>query len=339
MTDLIRFNDLARIHEPLRADIERAISRTLNSGQFLRGPEVEAFESEWAAYCGQRFAVACNSGTDALTLASAALGLETASIQANTLPLTGIGLANAGIRVSVREVSSDGRCIEQRSDSVPVLLFGRLPSPAELDAPLFDAAHAHGWQPPPGATAAWSFYPTKTLGALGDGGIATTNDPDLAAHMRSLRGSDDQLHDRRQITSRMDAIQAAILRVKLNHLDDWLADRRRVADRYNSNLVGLGIGLEGPTLNHLHVVRVPNRDGLLHELKVNGIEGKIHWSQSLDTLGGPWAAEDQDYTNAQAWAAEVLSLPCYPFLTEGEIDRVSQVVSDHMLSHHSSTNG
>ena len=104
--------------------------------------------------------------------------------------------------------------------------------PPSSTCKLFDAAHAHGWRPPVDATACWSFYPTKTLGAYGDGGAVTTNDMEFAATMRKLSGRDDQFHDARQITSRMDEIQAAILRVRLRHLDDWLSERHRLANLY-----------------------------------------------------------------------------------------------------------
>ena len=211
----------------IRAEIDAAIAAVNDSAVFLRGLQTTAFEEEWAAYCGQKYCVTCNSGTDALTLAAAGLEMKRAKVQANTLSLTAIGLERGGAKVIVQDVDSSGRCRMPDNQTVPVLLYGRVPSKAETSSILFDAAHAHGWKPPPHATACWSFYPTKSLGALGDGGAVTTNDSQLAREMRALSGRDDQFHGERQITSRMDEIQAAILRVKLRHLDDWIAQGGR----------------------------------------------------------------------------------------------------------------
>jgi dTDP-4-amino-4,6-dideoxygalactose transaminase len=209
---------------------------------------------------------------------------------------------------------------------VSVLLFGRIPVERELGAALFDAAHAHGWRPPTTSVAAWSFYPTKTLGSLGDGGAVTTNDASLAARMRALRGSDDRLRDERQITSRMDEVQAAFLRIKLRHLDTWLADRARIAHRYDQAFGPLGITIPGDSLNHLYAIRVDDRASLEACLQAKGIESKVHWPRSLDTLPGPWTAQVGDFSRARAWAATVLSLPCYPLLEESEIDRVIDAI-------------
>src|SRR6187551_2252764 len=135
-------------------------------------------------------------------------GLATAEVQANTLPLTAVGLKRAGCSIDVQEINADGRLDEITPYSVPVLLYGRAPSPIERNAQLFDAAHAHGWKPPSDAIACWSFYPTKSLGALGDAGAATTNERHLADEMRDLSGRDDGFYQDRQITSRMDEMQA-----------------------------------------------------------------------------------------------------------------------------------
>lgn len=327
MRSVIRFCDLTRATGPIRGDIDAAIRRTVDSGLFLRGPEVAALEEEWAAYCGQAYAVCCNSGTDALTIATTAIGLTKAVIQANTLPLTAIGVLRGGADVSIADISSDGRLANPTRQSVPVLLFGRYPSSAETEAVLFDAAHAHGWKPPAHAVAAWSFYPTKSLGALGDGGAVTTNDKSLSSEMRDLCGRDDLLHDRRQITSRMDEIQAAILRVKLRHLDEWIAERHEIRSHYERRLRSLAITLDGPSLNHLFVVRVQRRDDLAEFLARRGIETKVHWRQPLHTLDGDWASPGSCPT-AEAWSDSILSLPCYPGLTTSEIEFICNEVLD-----------
>ncbi len=320
----IPFCDLQRANAPIRKELDRAIGRCMDRSTYLRGPETAAFEEEWADYCGQAHAVCCNSGTDALTIAASAAGLTAAVIPATTLPLTGIGLHRGGAAVRLADVDDDGH-LTPEPDAVPVLLYGRLPSALSAPAVLHDAAHAHGWRPPPGAAAAWSFYPTKTLGALGDAGAVTTDDAALADAMRDLCGRDDRLRSRRQITSRIDEVQAAVLRVKLRHLDDWLTERRAIGDHYRARLHPLGLTLPGPSLDHLLVIRVASRDDLAATLAQRGIEAKVHWPLPLHRLDGPWQATGS-FPHAEAWCSSVLSLPCFPGLREREVERVCDAV-------------
>lgn len=326
---LIPFCDLSRAISPIRSEIDRAIANCLDKSTFLYGTQTKAFEEEWADFCGQKYAVCCNSGTDALTLASTALGLTSATIPANTLPLTGIGLHRGGTKVYISDVSPDGWMSEQYNDSVPVLIFGRIPDSSLKEAKLYDAAHAHGWKPPLASSAAWSFYPTKSLGALGDAGAITTNDENLAMHMRDLCGRDDKLHDKRQITSRIDEMHAAVLRVKLPYLNKWLEQRKEIADQYNKRFNDLGITLKGKSLNHLYVIKVPNREGLINCLSKNGIGSKIHWAQPLHKISGPWQ-NNENYKEAENWCNSVLSLPCYPGLKKEEISFICDVVEKYL---------
>jgi dTDP-3-amino-3,4,6-trideoxy-alpha-D-glucose transaminase len=323
MTKSIPLCDLTRAIAPIRHEVDEAIRRTLDSGWFLRGPEITAFEEEWANYCGHAYAVSCNSGTDALTIAAIALGLRTATVQANTLPLTAIGLNRGGAAIHLADVGIDGRLANPATDSVPVLLYGRPPGEKENSARLFDAAHAHGWKPPQDAVAAWSFYPTKSLGALGDGGAVTTNDSNLASEMRKLCSYDDTLQDRQQITSRMDEVQAAILRVKLKYLDDWLAERQEIGRLYETGLRSLPITLPGPSLYHLFVIRVTRRDDLSRFLAGRGIESKVHWPSALHRLDGNWLCAGE-YAQTDAWCGSVLTLPCFPGLTQSEIEFICE---------------
>ena len=334
MADRMPFCDLQRALEPLRADIGHAIDRVITRGWFLRGPEVPAFEEEWAAYCGQRYCVACNSGTDALSLAASALGMRSAEVQANTLALTAIGLQRGGARVRIRDVGDDGRLTVIDQDTVPVLLFGRMPNEMELRCVLFDAAHAHGWKPPAHAVACWSFYPTKTLGALGDAGAVTTNDAGLAELMAALCGRDDRFRDRRQITSRMDEMQAAILRVKLSHLNDWLAERQLLADRYEATLGdGVSIVSKGANdLHHLYVVRSARRDNLAAHLAADGIETKIHWVEPLHRMRASWADATSSFPGTDAWSDSVLSLPFFPGLRDDQVARVCDSVGGFLTA-------
>jgi len=323
----IPFCDLSRAHAPIRGALEKAMSACLDRSSFLRGPETQAFEVEWAAYCGQAHAVCCNSGTDALTLAAVALNLKTAVIPANTLPLTGIGLHRGGASVRIGEIGPDGWLANSGPDDVPVLVFGRIPPQGALPARLYDAAHAHGWKQPHGSAAAWSFYPTKTLGALGDAGAITTNDAALAEEIRHLCGRDDQLRDRRQITSRIDEVQAAVLRVKLRHLDLWLAQRKEIAGHYDARLSAHGITLPGETMSHLYVIRATARDDLAAWMKARGIGTKLHWGTPLNQVPGPWIAEGT-CPMAENWGSSVLSLPCFPGLRTDEVDRICDAVDE-----------
>jgi dTDP-3-amino-3,4,6-trideoxy-alpha-D-glucose transaminase len=320
----IVFCDLRRALAPIRADVDAAVRRVADSGWFLRGKEVAAFEEEWAAYCGQAHCVTCNSGTDALTLAAIAMGRKRVEVQANTLPLTAVGLSRAGATIAVREIGGDGRLAEVTPQAVPVLLYGRAPSAAEAAATLFDAAHAHGWKPPRAAVACWSFYPTKTLGALGDAGAVTTNDAGLASAMRELSGRDDRFYDSRQITSRMDEVQAAVLRVKLRHLDAWIEDRRRIAARYRAGLPGgVAVVTSSPEdLQHLFVIRSDRRDGLAAWLDAAGIATKVHFPVPLHRQTAAWQDGGASFPVAESWCDTVLSLPCYPGFTDAEIDRI-----------------
>lgn len=329
---VIPFIDLTRAMKPIRTDIERAMRACLDRSSYLRGPETAAFEEEWAAFCGQTAAVCCNSGTDALSLATMALGLRKAVIPANTLPLTGIGLHRGGAEVMIGEVDENGWISAPSELDVPVLLFGRTPVLSVTNAALYDAAHAHGWRPPIGAAAAWSFYPTKTLGALGDAGAVTTNDADLAREMRNLCGRDDQLYDKRQLTSRIDEIQAAVLRVKLRHLPRWLDERNALGAAYRRCLAPLNVCLSGPSFEHLFCIQAPNRNALKAFLAAQGIGTKLHWESALHQLEGPWTAPSP-CPNAENWAMSVLSLPIYPGLTFSEVDRVCEQISNFMGKH------
>jgi dTDP-4-amino-4,6-dideoxygalactose transaminase len=324
----ITYCNLGLAIAPIRREIDNAIAGCIDQSSFLHGFQTRTFEEEWAAFCGQQYAVCCNSGTDALTLAATALGLQSVRIPANTLPLTGIGLFRGGARVNIAEINAEGWMAMPGGDAVPVLIYGRIPAETACTRMLYDAAHAHGWKPPAEAIAAWSFYPTKTLGAFGDGGAVTTNDADLAATMRELCGRDDRLHDRRQITSRMDEIQAAVLRVKLRHLPEWLDDRKEIGQLYDQRLEQLGISLKGKSLHHLYVIRTRYRDGLMAWLARHDIGCKIHWAKALHRVPGPWE-HNGHYPESEKWADSILSLPCYPGLKTSEINRVCDAVEEY----------
>lgn len=320
---MIRFNDLSKCHVPILKEIENSISRVVNSSQYLRGQETESFEKVWAAYCGQSYCVSCASGTDALTLAASAMEIKTARVQANTLSLTAIGLNRGGTEVKVVDIAENGIA----ASDVPVLLYGRLPSDKEKDCKLFDACHCHGWEPGD-RVACWSFYPTKSLGAMGDAGAVTTNDYDLMVKMRNLAGRDDVFRDERQITSRMDEIQSAILKVKLKHLDDWLVERRIIAKTYEG-LLPKEVVIKGESLYHLFVIKHPDRDRLKQVLSDKGIETKVHFPIPLHKMRASWGT-NECLPNSEKWCKEILSLPCYPGLDLKDVEEVSRVIKENL---------
>ena len=320
----VKLNNLSEVNLPYLDEIRNAIDGILHSNVFLRGTQADLFEAEWAKYCGQEFCIVCKNGTDALTLSARAMGLKKVFVQDNTLPLTAQGLYLGGAQVHLIDVDADGRGVppDAACDWVPVLLYGRIPSPLEASQALFDAAHAHGWLPPEHATACWSFYPTKTLGAFGDAGAITTNDHRLANELQSLCGRDDQLRNPFQLNSRMDELQAAILRVKLRHLDYFISERKRIATLYRTHMHPLieFISHNDHDLHHLMVIRVKKyRDQLQEYLRKYEIETKVHFPTPLHTISSNWKSPLTSYPGSDIWSSQVLSIPCYPNMDEKSI--------------------
>jgi dTDP-3-amino-3,4,6-trideoxy-alpha-D-glucose transaminase len=352
--------DLAAQHAPLRPEIDAAIARVVSSGRFVSGPEVEAFESEFAAFCGAKYAVSCASGTDAIELigrawrerASLERGAAHVVIPANTFVATQRGLERAGLGVvhadcdlatgamSPDAVASAFAWCDGTRRSVaavmPVWLFGHVPTYFDIQArtknrAVFwdDACQAHGCKPI-GTMSAWSFYPSKPLGALGDGGCVTTDDAELAGIMRQLRdhGRDARgEHVRAGWTSRLDAIQAAVLRVKLPHVLEWNSRRRRLAEWYHASLQPLSsefvVSLPEPPNGamHLYVVRVDAtvRDRVREHMRELGVQTGVHYATPLTS---PAVAP-----NAWQRAREMISLPMFAEMTSGMVDEVAYALA------------
>ena len=351
--------------EPIRAEIDAAVARVLDSGWFILGPEGEAFERELAAAMGASEAVAVANGTEAIQLALEALGVgggDEVITSPMTAAFTGLAVLRAGARPifadldpATLNVSAEAvaKALTPRSKALlPVNLYGH---PADLDPllalarqrgiPLIeDACQAHGAQykgRTVGAISgigAHSFYPTKNLGAFGDAGAILVNDAELALRMRRLRngGQTDRYHHLLAgINSRLDEIQAAILRVKLRHLPAWTERRRALAAIYFRELDGAAVTLprEQPyarAVYHLFVVRHKHRDALLAALEQRGIGTLIHYPIPLHlqpafaTLGG----KAGDFPVAEAAAAEILSLPLYPEMTDDQARAVAAAVRE-----------
>lgn len=359
----VPFLDLRSPYQELRADLDAATRRVYESGWYLLGPEVEAFESEFAGYCGARHCVGVASGLDAIELIVRALGIgpgDEVIVPSNTYIATWLGVTAAGatpvpVEPEPASFNLDPARIEaaitHRTKAVlAVHLYGR---PADLDAidavaanfglaVIEDAAQAHGARyrgQRVGAryAAAFSFYPGKNLGAIGDGGAVVTNDPAVAEQVRLLRnyGSKVKYHnDVKGTNSRLDELQAALLRVKLAHLDDWNARRGTVAARYLDELAGID-GLALPDVApdhepawHLFVVRHQRRDDLAERLTSAGIGTLIHYPvpPHLSPAYADAAIPPGSLPIAELLAGEVLSLPMGPHVTEEQTGVVIDAV-------------
>ncbi len=352
--------DLKAQYETIRNDIDRAISRTVANCSFVLGPEVERFEQAFASFCGVRHAIGCANGTDALVLALHALGIgegDEVIVPAFTFVATAEAVLRTGARpvfadVNERDLILDAETVEKAWTEhtravIPVHLFGRmadvdvLQEMAEKRGALLieDAAQAHGatWKDRKagsmGKAGCFSFYPGKNLGAYGDAGAVVTNDDDLAHWLKKARNhgrSTKNGHDFPGWNSRLDGLQAAVLNVKLPHLDTWNARRRELAARYEKRLFEvpgvrtLTTAKDTVPAPHHWVVRLPDRDRVARQLAERGIMAAIHYPRPLHRLPAfsDVIASDLSLPNCDQAAREVLSLPLYPELGEEGVDRV-----------------
>jgi aminotransferase EvaB len=359
---MIPLNDLARHHAPLRAALDAAIARVEDRGHYILGAEVEAFEREFAAWCGADSCIAVANGTDALELALRAAGISAGDDVATVANAGGyastairaIGAVPVYIEVNEATLLIDPASLAHRSTErtravIVTHLYGRL---ANVDAIaviaaghrmalIEDCAQAHGAQRGGkkagtfGAIGCFSFYPTKNLGALGDAGALTTNDPTLAAKLAELRTygwrGKYRIIIEGGMNSRMDELQAAVLRVKLSHVDTWNRRRREIADRYLDKIANPQIVLPpisgdepGADVAHLFVIRATARDELRSHLAAAGVATDVHYpvpdySQAAWTRGRSTPVLER----TERACAEVLTLPCYPELTNEEIAAVA----------------
>jgi dTDP-4-amino-4,6-dideoxygalactose transaminase len=348
-----------------RAEFDAAVRGVFESAAFINGPDVAAFEEEFAAFCGVRHCVGVSSGLEALRLALAAIGVgpgDEVILPANTFIATALAVSGVGARpvlvdcdphtANILPEAVGGAISEKTKAIVPVHLYGQ---PVDFDAlrsiasrydiPIIeDAAQAHGAAYAGtrcgglGRAAGFSFYPGKNLGAFGDGGAVTTNDDSVADVIRQARSYGERRkyeHVAKGGNWRLDTVQAAILRVKLRYLPAWNDARRHAAALYTEQLrqfpaISLPTVLEGVTpVWHLYVIQVDNRDGLLAALREHGIYAGIHYPTPIHLQP---AYADLGYgrgafPHAERQAARILSLPIYPEITAEQIDAVTAVVT------------
>lgn len=354
---LFPFLDLKAEYATMKADIRAAVDKVLESQQFIMGPDVKQLEAEIAAFVGSAFAIACASGSDALLLALMALGVDSGD-EVITPPFTFVATAGSISRLKAKPVfvdidretyNLDATCLEAAITSrtkaiMPVHLFGL---PAEMDKiteiarahrlPVIeDAAQSIGaryhdeYVGNIGAFGCFSFFPSKNLGGAGDGGLITTNDPELAERISVLRdhGSRKKYHyDLLGMNSRLDSLQAAILLVKFKHLEALTKARRRNADRYRQLFRQAGLDklialpVEPAGLRHVYnqfVIRTPERDQLREHLRNAGIPTEIYYPSPLH-LQPAFAGLSYSpgaFPQSEDASRHVLALPVFPHITE-----------------------
>ncbi|MDP9283030.1 MAG: DegT/DnrJ/EryC1/StrS family aminotransferase [Chloroflexota bacterium] len=368
ITQEIPLVDLKTQYATIRDEVRQAIDEVLDSMQLTIGPNVRAFDKEWAEYCGTTHAIGVGSGTDALQLAIRACGVSSgdevitvshtffatveAIVYANARPI----LVDVDERSMLMDISSVASRITPRTKVIiPVHLYGRTVDLRPLRqlaqdrgiTIIEDAAQAHGALLDDGKKAGtggrancFSFYCSKNLGAYGEAGSITTNDDKLADDLRALREhgqSTRYYHPIVGYNARLDEIQAAILRIKLRHLDEWNARRQAIAASYNQLFAGLDIIMPeipsgGRHVFYCYAVRVPGgrRDALRAYLTERGIGTQIHYpvpihmQEAAQFLG----YRKGDLPVTEKVSGEVLSLPMYPELTDAQIDRVAASVTE-----------
>jgi len=356
----------------IRSRIDAAVRSVLESGHFVLGPNVAALEEELGSFLGVASAVTMASGTDALHLALRALGVRAGDfviVPAFTFIATATAVSYVGAQPVFADIEPGtfnldpthvNDCVEGKGPGryvagsvkamIPVHLYGQ---PADME-PLLTVARSHGIAVVEDAAQAigatyrekrvgglgdvgcFSFYPTKNLGAMGDGGLATAQDPALGDHLLRLRvygGRQRYLHEELGFNSRLDEIQAAVLRVKLGCLEEWTMRRRAIAERYRVGLAGLGVGLpaERPDSTHVYhqfTIRLPDRDAVQRRMAERGVQTAVYYPLPvhLQPMYHDLGYRSGDFPEAERAAREVLCLPMYPELTDGQVDEVVEAV-------------
>ena len=329
-----------------KEEIDSVIQKVLNKGNFVMGEEVEAFEHEWAKYCGAKYCVALSSCSDALFIALKLVELKRVLTTSLTFFATVAMAVLAGKEVFFKDVGEDDACVDTISLDyfegifLPVHLYGcpcktvKLPKAFVIE----DGAQSHG-QPLRGNILCSSFYPTKNLGAFGMAGALVTNDENFYKLAKSARVHGEKerfVHYGFFGNYRMDEVQAAILRVKLKYLDDWNSSRVKIAERYRAyleNIEGIKTQVNRPGHNyHIFAIRVKDRDSLGKYLNSREIQTSVRYPIPIHLLPVFKGAFNKgQYPIAEAWAREVITLPCYPELSMDQVDYVAQEVLNFIV--------
>ncbi|MCP4449595.1 MAG: DegT/DnrJ/EryC1/StrS family aminotransferase [Myxococcales bacterium] len=344
--------DLGKQHAALRPEIDAAIAGVIDSGRFILGPEVATFEEELAQACDAKFTVGVSSGTDALLLALMALGVgpgDEVVTSAFTFFATAGVIARLGAKPVFADIEEESFNLDpsaalaasgsQTTALMPVNLYGRLASLPKTDIPIIeDAAQSVGCGTPRGLAAGYSFFPTKNVGALGDAGAVATNDADFADKLKLLRthgGRPKYFHEAVGGNFRIDALQAAVLRIKLRMLEDWNQARRANAARYSELFAGSGVEevktpQDSPEhIYHQYTICVPKRDELRTHLKEQGIATEIYYPQPLhlQECFSDLGYKAGSLPNTEKAAEQALSLPVHQHLDADDQEYVTKQVA------------
>lgn len=359
--------DLVVHYRAIRTEIDEAIHQVLESGQFILGPHVAALEQEVATYLGVRHAIGVASGTDALVLALRALGIgpgHEVIVPVYTFFATAEAVMLVGATPVFVDIDADTYCLDVKQVAgritnrtkavIPVHLYGH---PADM-SPLLELAQAHKLKVIEDNAQAFgaeyhgrktgslgdvgciSFFPSKNLGGYGDGGMVVTNDDEITERVRMLRSHGWHKKYYPEMTgynSRLDGIQAAILRVKLQHLDEWNERRRALADQYMELLADLKIDLpyEAPYAKHVYhlfIIRIKERDRVQQYLNEEGIASAVYYPQSLH-LAKPCRTlrfQEEGFPLAEQASQETLAIPLYPEISREQLRRVATVLQHAM---------
>ncbi|MBI1910806.1 MAG: DegT/DnrJ/EryC1/StrS family aminotransferase [Deltaproteobacteria bacterium] len=359
----IPFIDLKRQLATIKDEVQEATARVMESGWFILGNEVEAFEKEFAAYCGVKHCIAVGSGTEALHLALAAFNISSGDevmTAANSFIATALCISYTGGSPVFADIErgaytiSPSQIIKKITPKtkaiIPVHLYGM---PAEMDQitqiasdyglkVIEDACQAHGTKYKGvrvgsiGNVGCFSFYPGKNLGAYGDGGALVTNDDELAERLKLLRNYGQTRkyeHTFKGYNSRLDEIQAAVLRVKLKYLDKWNSRRSEIARLYSDLLHGVNMELPDEYENsswHIYPVRTKERDRLQSFLTKNNITTLIHYPVPIHMQNAYKSSRffEGELPVTEEYAKELLSLPLFPEMTDGEVETVTNRIRD-----------
>lgn len=356
--------DLKANYQSIKSEIDEAVERVITSCAFILGPDVAEFEKEFAEYIGGKHCVGCSNGTDALFLAMDALGIgegHEVLVQANTYCATVFSISRTGatpvlVDIDPNTLMVDLKKLEAKITPktkaiLPVHLFGLCPNMDKLmeiakKHKLFvieDASQAHGcrWNGKTvgtfGDIAGFSLYPGKNLGAYGDAGVIATDSEEHQEKLKMLRHMGQKKkyhHDIKGYNHRLDTLQAAILRVRLRHLEKWNEKRRQVAIKYTEGLKGVG-DLVTPTYEegctpvwHLYVVQTSKRDELLKHLNDNGVGAQIHYPIPIHEMASypELAGQADELKVSSEKAKKILSIPIYPDITDEQVQYVIDTV-------------